>query len=335
MIKTNADLSALQTSNSTTTSLAVDTTTTGPDTCQDNSRSDTFDMDIEEDLVNKLFSDNENDVITSMEFLNTIREVTNQPQDQPQVHIITYFKAQPACRGHAAVIEVMLKIAIQEKCQHTVLLQTKTDNVTRPLNLVFNKRYLEAYFPKVNIVPLTKDFHTPEAYFAHLHSTHKIEKVVWVMGKKEFNDPSRAHLRMQCSLTSGIKIETRIIPDQPTSSAEMREAAKRLQLREFSAMCPSGVSQYMINCVYKDVRAGMKNPTPLLDSVEDIIKLALGKEENISFQPISKFNTPQMKKFADLMKTDESELDVKTKQFLRSNPTNDTEDLALHKVVRT
>jgi hypothetical protein len=194
-------------------------------------------------------------------------------------------------------------------------------------------RYLKAFFPHVTFTPLSE----VDTIASHLDKLklQGVTEVTWVGGKLKEESETAMKFRHYMSGKTGIVMKYVTIPEQPANSYDMRQAAKLLDLRTFSALSAGGVSQYTINSLYKDVRAGMQNPTPVVKTTTDLIKVALGFKNSVYFKPVSKFNDMEMQNFRKVVLTDGTQLAAETTELLDTEGTNDTIDYAIRQVIRT
>ena len=297
---------------------------------QDTIGSGNFQESIEEEYLNVMFPSN-GDVMVHEEQSNT--QAVNSVTPKSDCHVFTNIKCQPPCLAHRVLIDEVIKEATHRKCGYSIAVNARTDASTNPLSLVFKLRYLKTFFPNVTFTPMIDGQSNQKLLFNK--KDEGITHIVWITGKIDSETDATLKYRDYLASTIGMTIETKYIPKQAASAHDMRQAAKFLDLRKFSALCAGGVSQYTINSLYKDVRAGMQNPTPVIRTSKDLIRIALKMTNEIYFKPVAKFNDLEMLLFKQVVSTEETQLADETSDFLKSEGYNDTIDDAVRQVIRT
>ena len=301
---------------------------------ENNSRSGHLNEQIEEEKRLAMFSEEIGIDSTTTELLQVHVEESLKPRSD--CHVFAFIKGQPPTRAHRVLIETILAEASHRGCDHTVILQKIQGSPLTPLSPVFKLRYFKLYFPNVNF-SLVDSRNTVDNQLTALKK-QGINKVIWVGGKykPETEEQDRVE-RDRLSEEIGLVIESKYIEDQAEMSKDMRTAAQYLDLRKFTALSPGGVSQYTVNCLYKDTRAGMQNPTPIFKSFDDLVRIALRFEDDkVAFKPIAKFNDIEMRNFKDVVQTEDVKAAELATAFLKVNvANNDTTDDSIRQVLRT
>ena len=299
---------------------------------EDNSGSGHFNEEIAEEHLNAMFFTQREGYFDSDEHLN-IHDYGSTLKPTSSCHIVAFIKAQPMSKAHRVLIDTIIHEAGQRDCQFTVFVSKLQDPSSMPLAPVYKIRYLNNIFPGVT-------FTLVDTVESQLSALQKLgyKHIVWYGGKYKPGDNESNHKSARDTLAQqfGITIESKYIPDQGETSYDMRQAAKYLDLYKFIDLSPGGVPQYVLNSLYKDVRAGMQNPTPPFKNIDDLIKIALRFEDYITFKPIAKFNELEMSMFKAVVTMEETKVAERVQQFIKEHiANNDTIDDSIRRVIRT
>ena len=289
-----------------------------------------FDENAEEQYLNALFDSNEDDV----EMCYSAEEIST-PKIKSEYHVVTLVRTQPICKAHAVLFDEVMAEAQQRQCGHSILVEPFHDSNTNPIGIVFKMRYLKTFFKLNNFVWLN---YGVNPYTAAIHlkrlSDEGVKHIIWIGGEAKEGVESAKKLRASWTESEGMSLETKIIPNLPFKASDMRHAAKMLDLHKFTQLCPGGASNYTRVCMYKDVRAGLGNPTPVVKVPEDLIKIALDLPNNIPFKSVSKFNEPEMNDLKLVVTIGEMEIQSATDSVLEKEGVNDSVDESIRQVIR-
>lgn len=175
--------------------------------------------------------------------------------------VFTFARMNPPTLGHERLVEKILSISEQEKCEHIVYLSQSEKSPTNPLSFSFKRRIVGMAFPHINI---SNDKSIRNPYHALESLCAKYDKIILVVGGDRISAFSNMREYAQKhSVKFEIASSGNRVPRSPgingISATKLRLYARRNKEKEFLKNLPSSLNERTKLLILKYTQAGLKD----------------------------------------------------------------------------